>query len=95
MKEFSKTHGFTFPYLLDETQETARAYNAVCTPDFSALILTTSSSIEADCECQVKTAMITHVGNFEAMRSIIKTGQGPDDQEASIGCSIKWRRFKA
>ncbi|MDP1974454.1 MAG: thioredoxin family protein, partial [Alphaproteobacteria bacterium] len=34
MKQFARLHYFTFPYLLDETQEVAKAYDAVCTPEF-------------------------------------------------------------
>ena len=93
MKVFSKTHGFTFPYLLDETQETARAYNAVCTPDFFGFNSDDELQYRGRLdECGLKPPTdSTRRELLEAMRSIIKTGQGPDDQEASIGCSIKWR----
>ena len=93
MKVFAKTHRFTFPYLLDETQETARAYDAVCTPDFYGF--------NADDELQYRgrldefglkpVADATRRELVEAMRAIIQTGQGPSDQNASMGCSIKWR----
>ena len=93
MKLFAKTHGFTFPYLIDQTQETAKAYGAVCTPDFFGF--------NADNELQYRgrldeTRAKPAVDNarrelLDAMRAIIQTGRGPDDQIASMGCSIKWR----
>jgi len=90
---FAKTHGFTFPYLIDQTQETAKAYGAVCTPDFFGF--------NADDELQYRGRLDESrakpaVDNarrelLDAMRAIIQTGRGPDDQIASMGCSIKWR----
>ena len=93
MKMFAKTHGFTFPYLIDQTQETAKAYGAVCTPDFFGF--------NADDELQYRgrldesrakpTVDSARRELLDAMRAIIQTGRGPDDQIASMGCSIKWR----
>ena len=93
MKLFAKTHGFTFPYLIDQTQEIAKAYGAVCTPDFFGF--------NADNELQYRGRLDESrakpaVDNarrelLDAMRAIIQTGRGPDDQIASMGCSIKWR----
>ena len=93
MKVFAETHGFTFPYLIDETQEYASAYEAVCTPDFFGF--------NADDELQYR-GRIDEAGLkpategtrrelLEAMRSIAETGQGPREQIASMGSSIKWR----
>src|SRR5262245_38311757 len=93
MKRFAKENGFNFPYLYDESQAIARAYDAVCTPDFFGL--------NADLELQYR-GRIDASGRekappgvrrelFEAMRQVAETGQGPREQTASIGCSIKWR----
>lgn len=93
MVGFAADNGFTFPYLHDESQDVARAYDAVCTPDFFGF--------NADLELQYRgrldegktsppppdAAMELH----DAMLQIARTGQGPADQIASIGCSIKWR----
>ena len=93
MKIFAETHGFTFPYLIDETQEFSLAYDAVCTPDFFGF--------NADDELQYRGRLDeaslepankeTRRELLEAMRSIAETGRGPRDQIASMGCSIKWR----
>ncbi len=93
MQRFAATHDFTFPYLIDETQETARAYDAVCTPDFFGF--------NADDELQYrgrldasKTELATEGAArelFDAMVAIAETGKGPSQQIASMGCSIKWR----
>ena len=93
MKSFASQHGFTFPYLIDETQDVARAYDAVCTPDFFGF--------NADLELQYR-GRLDESGRepagpdarrelFEAMILVAKTAQGPEDQHASMGCSIKWR----
>jgi len=94
MARFAEAHAFPFPYLIDETQATARAYGAICTPDFfgfnQALELQYRGRLDAgrlDAEA--------HVGQrrelFEAMAAIARTGKGPSEQVASLGCSIKWR----
>ena len=93
MKIFAKIHGFTFPYLIDQTQETTKAYGAVCTPDFFGF--------NADDELQYRGRLDESRAEpaidsprrelLDAMRAIIQTGRGPDDQIASMGCSIKWR----
>jgi peroxiredoxin len=80
MKQFAQKHGFTFPYLLDETQEVAKAYGAVCTPDFFGY--------NGEGALQFR----GHGDELlEAMLAIAKTGQGPKDQKPSMGCSIKWK----
>ena len=89
---FAEAHGFGFPYLIDKTQEVARAYDAVCTPDFFGF--------NADLELQYrgrldesKTTLVPGARRelFEAMAQVAETGEGPHDQIASMGCSIKWR----
>ena len=93
MKIFAQKHGFSFPYVIDETQETGRAYGAECTPDFFGY--------NADLELQYRGRLDESAQNtpktdskrelVEAMQQIIKTGKGPEQQTPSIGCSIKWR----
>ncbi len=92
MKAFAAHHGFTFPYLHDESQAVARAWDAVCTPDFFGF--------NADLELQYrgrldasKTTLVPDARRelHEAMMQIIRTGKGPAEQIASMGCSIKWK----
>jgi peroxiredoxin len=93
MKTFAEQHGFTFPYLHDESQDVAHAYDAMCTPDFFGF--------NADLELQYRGRLDASGRDpagpdvrrelFEAMKMIAETGQGPRDQTASIGCSIKWK----
>jgi len=93
MARFALERGFTFPYLHDETQEVARAYGAVCTPDFFGfdrdLILRYRGRLDAS-RTEPRPADATRE-LVEAMRTIIRTGMGPDVQHPSIGCSIKWK----
>jgi len=84
---------FPFPYLLDESQAVARAYGAVCTPDFfgynADLRLQYRGRLDAS---RKDTAPAdTRRDLFEAMVAVARTGQGPAEQIPSIGCSIKWR----
>jgi peroxiredoxin len=93
MLAFAAEHGFTFPYLVDETQAVARAYDAVCTPDFFGF--------NADLELQFRgridasgmqpAAPDTRRELYEAMLQVAETGHGPREQTPSMGCSIKWR----
>ncbi len=93
MKVFAETHGFTFPYLIDEMQEYARAYNAVCTPDFFGF----NAKNELQYRGRLDDSGLEPANEgtqrelLEAMRLIGETGHGPRDQIASMGCSIKWR----
>jgi peroxiredoxin len=92
MKSFAKQHGFTFPYLHDATQEVARAYDAVCTPDFFGF----NGKLELQYRGRLDESKTVAVPNarrelFEAMKQIAETGQGPREQTASMGCSIKWK----
>ena len=92
MKVRAAEKGFTFPYLLDETQQVAKAYGAVCTPDFfgyngdlqlqyrGRLDASRKESAPADARRDL----------FEAMKQVARTGQGPAEQIPSMGCSIKW-----
>jgi peroxiredoxin len=93
MKAFAKAHGFAFPYLHDETQAVARAYGAVCTPDFFGFgpdrkLKYRGRLDEGRTQAPPKNARRELV---EAMRAIAATGQIPADQTPSMGCSIKWK----
>jgi peroxiredoxin len=92
MKAFAATHGFTFPYVIDETQEVARAYEAQCTPDFFGF----NTQDELQYRGRIDAARMTPVPSarrdlFEAMKLVAETGQGPTEQIPSMGCSIKWK----
>ena len=92
MKIFARQHGFTFPYLHDATQEVARAYDAVCTPDFFGF----NGKLELQYRGRLDESKTVAVPNarrelFEAMKLVAETGQGPREQTASMGCSIKWK----
>jgi peroxiredoxin len=94
MKEFAAEHRFGFPYVIDRTQEVARAYGAVCTPDifgFDAnLMLRYRGRVQ---EMRGSTPVPGAKRDMlEAMRMIARTGKGPEEQVPTIGCSIKWRK---
>jgi peroxiredoxin len=92
MQRIAHEFDFPFPYLLDETQAVARAYGAVCTPDFfgynNRLELQYRGRLDAG---RKETAADARRELFEAMRMVAETGQGPVEQIPGIGCSIKWR----
>ena len=92
MKQFAAQHGFTFPYLLDETQEVARAYRAICTPDFFGFNRAGELQYRGQLDdANMKDASQRQADLLNAMRAIAKTGQGPAQQTPSMGCSIKWK----
>jgi peroxiredoxin len=93
MKRFAKTHCFTFPYLYDETQEVARRYDAVCTPDFFGFNGKLELQYRGRLDASRKEAGPADARRelFEAMKKIAETGEGPREQTASMGCSIKWK----
>lgn len=94
MRRVAAEFDFSFPYLLDESQEIARAYGAVCTPDFFGY--------NADLELQYRGRLDESRKEtapegvrrdlFEAMKLVAETGKGPEEQIPSMGCSIKWRQ---
>ena len=92
MKRFAAEHRFNFPYLIDRTQEVARAYDAVCTPDFFGfdrdLGLQYRGRLD---ESKREAAPGARRELYEAMVEVAETGQGPKDQVPSMGCTIKWR----
>jgi len=93
MREVANAHAFPFPYLYDEGQQVARAYGAVCTPDFFGF--------NRDLELQYRGRLDASGREpgprnarrdlFEAMKGVAETGRGPVDQIPSMGCSIKWK----
>jgi peroxiredoxin len=92
MQAFAAENGFTFPYVIDESQAVARAYDAVCTPEFYGF----NAKLELQYRGRLDESGRQAVAGarrelFEAMRAIAETGDGPREQVASIGCSIKWR----
>jgi peroxiredoxin len=93
MKRFAEAHRFSFPYLFDESQEVARAYDAVCTPDFFGFNAELELQYRGRLDESRKEAASPDVRRdlFEAMKQIAGTGQGPREQIPSIGCSIKWK----
>ena len=92
MQKVAQKFRFPFPYLYDETQEVARAYGAVCTPDFfgygAELTLQYRGRLDAS---GMRPAPDARRELFEAMREVARTGRGPAQQTPSQGCSIKWR----
>ena len=92
MKAFAKAHGFDFPYVIDRSQEVARAYDAICTPDFFGFNAELGLQYRGRLD-ESKTTPVPDARRelFEAMTRIAESGEGPRDQVASMGCSIKWR----
>jgi peroxiredoxin len=92
MKEESKLYNFSFPYLLDDTQEIAKAYGAVCTPDFFGYNANLELQYRGRFDAAGRRAADQNNARdlFNAMRQIAETGEGPREQIPSIGCSIKW-----
>jgi peroxiredoxin len=92
MRRVAAEAEFTFPYVLDATQAVAKAYDAVCTPEFfgfnAALELQYHGRLDAS-----KTAPVEGARRelFDALVEIARTGKGPVDQTTALGCSIKWK----
>ena len=100
MMQFAAEHGFSFPYLVDEEQHVARAYGAVCTPDFFGF----NSAGGLQYRGRIDSLTMADMGGdkpadakervpelLNAMRQIAVSGQGPEMQTPSMGCSIKWQ----
>ncbi|HIG78797.1 MAG TPA: thioredoxin family protein [Cycloclasticus sp.] len=92
MKLVAKEKAYNFPYLIDETQQVAKAYGAICTPDFFGY----DKNMELQYRGRLDESGV-NVGAddmkrdlLEAMVVVAKTGKGPAEQVASMGCSIKW-----
>lgn len=93
MQAFAAEHGFTFPYLIDETQQVANAYGAVCTPDIFGF----NNQDQMQYRGRLDSAgpnpadAATRPELLDAMLRIKDIGAGPLDQKPSMGCSIKWK----
>ncbi|WP_274423559.1 thioredoxin family protein [Chelativorans sp. YIM 93263] len=93
MVAFAREHDFTFPYLYDEDQRVARAYDAVCTPDFFGF----NGDLKLQYRGRLDAARVEAAPPdlrrdlYEAMVQVAETGKGPEEQIPSMGCSIKWK----
>ncbi|MFY0681043.1 MAG: thioredoxin family protein [Thalassovita sp.] len=93
MQRLAQQHDFSFPYLHDASQQIAKTYDAVCTPDFFGF--------DRDLGLQYRGRLDNHMGPStqaptqhdlrDAMLTVAETGQGPNVQIPSMGCSIKWK----
>ncbi|MEJ2326415.1 MAG: thioredoxin family protein [Chromatiaceae bacterium] len=94
MRRVAEEYQFPFPYLFDGTQEIAKAYGAVCTPDFFGYDAQLGLQYRGRLDESRKETAPAGVRRdlFEAMRQVAETGQGPREQIASMGCSIKWKQ---
>jgi peroxiredoxin len=92
MQAFARKHGFTFPYVIDETQKVARTYGAQCTPDFFGFNANDELQYRGRLD-ESRTRLVANARRdlYEAMKQVAETGHGPERQIASMGCSIKWR----
>lgn len=93
MKKVARNFAYPFPYLVDESQDVARAYGAVCTPDFFGYNADLGLQYRGRLDESGRQADAGDVRRdlFLAMIQVAETGHGPVSQVASIGCSIKWR----
>jgi peroxiredoxin len=92
MKRLAEAKQLPFPYVFDESQEVARAYGAVCTPDFFGY----NADLELQYRGRLDASKTTPIPGairelYEAMVQIAETSRGPEQQTPSMGCSIKWK----
>ncbi|MDO9103794.1 MAG: thioredoxin family protein [Methylovulum sp.] len=94
MKLAAERHHYSFPYLLDDTQAVAKAYGAVCTPEFFGYNAGFELQYRGRLDASRKETAPADARRelFEAMKQIAATGVGPQEQQPSIGCSIKWKQ---
>ena len=92
MKAFARQHRFGFPYVIDETQEVGRTYGAQCTPDFFGFNKNNELQYRGRLDAS-RTSLVPGARRelYEAMKQVAETGHGPEQQTASMGCSIKWK----
>lgn len=97
MKIVAEQFGYPFPYLYDETQQVAKAYGAVCTPDFFGYNKDMELQYRGRLDASKKETAPPDAKRelFEAMKQVAETGKGPEEQIPSMGCSIKWREETA
>lgn len=94
MKKTAFEAGYTFPYLYDETQEVAKAYDAACTPDFYLF----DANLELVYRGQLDDSRPGNEKPLDgkdlrsAMDALLKGEEIPSDQKPSLGCNIKWKK---
>ena len=93
MKKMAEANAFPFPYLFDESQDIARAYDAVCTPDFFGFNADMGLQYRGRLDASGRETAPPDAPRelLEAMKQVAKTGRGPKQQTPSMGCSIKWK----
>ena len=93
MQVVAQQYNYPFPYLLDESQDVAKAYGAVCTPDFFGYNAGLELQYRGRLDASRKEAAPVDANRdlFEAMLQVARTGRGPQEQIPSMGCSIKWK----
>jgi peroxiredoxin len=93
MKQLASALRFPMPYVIDESQAVAKAYGAVCTPDFFGFIGKLELQYRGRLDESRKETAPEGVRRdlFEAMKLVAETGRGPMEQIPSMGCSIKWK----
>ena len=93
MARMAADRGFPFPYLHDETQAVARAYDAVCTPDFFGFDAGLGLQYRGRLDASKREAGSADLRRdlYEAMAQVAETGRGPEAQIPSMGCAIKWK----
>lgn len=96
MRRVAEQLEFPFPYLWDESQAVAKAYGAVCTPDFFGY----NTDLRLQYRGRLDESRLEPVEGakrdlFEAMKQVAQRGRGPAKQIPSAGCSIKWREIEA
>ena len=92
MKAIAQQYGYPFPYVIDETQQVAKDYGAVCTPDFFGFNANMELQYRGRLDASRKEAAVDAPRDlFNTMLQVARTGQGPREQIASMGCSIKWK----
>lgn len=93
MKRIAEQLDFPFPYLIDESQQVAKAYGAVCTPDFFGYNAAMELQYRGRLDASRKESAPADAKRdlFESMKLVAETQKGPEDQVPSMGCSIKWK----
>lgn len=97
MARLAKAKGFTFPYLYDESQEVAKAYQAICTPDFFVFDRDRRLAYRGqfDGSRPGNALPVTGADLRAACEALLRGGLVPAEQRPSVGCSIKWRKGRA
>lgn len=92
MQRVAQHYAYPFPYLFDQSQQIAKNYGAVCTPDFFGFNANLALQYRGRLDASRKEAVADATRElFNAMQRVAQTGVGPQEQIASLGCSIKWK----